>query len=332
MEKPRTILFVSKGTDAASTRYRSLAFFERLEAVGWRPIHKTAPNRWGAWRRLIEMASQVDVVVVLRRLPGLRVRRALRRNVRFLVVDLDDAIFRGQGESPSARRARRFRAMARSANEVWAGNDYLADYARRHNPNTFVLPTAIDPDAYNVRTERATDGLDLVWIGSTSTRCYLVEILPQLEALAESVPGVRLRVVADFQLTGQRIEVIPIPWSQAVEAEALATSHIGLAPMPDTGWTRGKCGCKVLQYMAARLPVVASDMPIHRSQIIDGQTGLLVANSSGWVEAIKKLADDSALQQKMGQAGRLLLEQRFSIDVVWQQMLRRLEQAVNNPG
>ena len=103
------------------------------------------------------------------------------------------------------------------------------------------------------------------------------------------------------------------PWSSDTEAQELAACDIGISWLPDDSFSRGKCGLKILQYMAAGLPVVANPVGVHREMIIDGQTGYLASSPEQWSAAIARLAADPALRRRMGQAGRRLAEERFSV-------------------
>ncbi|MEL7087913.1 MAG: hypothetical protein AAGL98_05640 [Planctomycetota bacterium] len=253
------ILFLSKGAAAASTRHRALAFFPALQAKGFRPIHLSVRGGLSHEVQLLRAVRQADVTVVLRRTFNGPFRAALRRLARRLVFDFDDAIYR-RPDGESAGRMRGFRAMVRRSDEVWAGNPWLGKMASEAGPDTSVqiLPTVLSTPRYRVRLVEHRDLRKLVWIGSSSTRPYLDAILPELEAAADRVSGLSLRIVADFTLASDRLAIENVEWSPDTEATQLATAGLGLAPVPDDAWTRGKCGFKLLQYMAAGLPTICN--------------------------------------------------------------------------
>ena len=327
----RSILYVSKDALAASTRYRALAFFPLLRTKGWTPRH-LSPHRLDEYLQVLRLARQADLVVVLRRNLAFPLAMLLRRAAKRLLFDFDDAIFCRNDASPSRVRQARFAMMVRRADHVLAGNGYLAEQARRYNPAVTIMPTAIEPSGYDVATAKPPDHVDLVWIGSRSTMRYLCDMQPLLEALGDRQRTIRLKVIADVSLPTHRIPTLFVPWHRDTETRALASSHIGLAPMPDDAWTRGKCGLKILQYMAAGLPVVASPVGVHPDLVRPGVTGFLAPDRAAWLEALEQLAADPSLRHTMGAAGREVVEHSFSIQAVCSIMERVFSRLLSLPS
>lgn len=320
----KKIVFISKGQHSASTRYRALAYFPYLREVGWTPEHLPAGGSPLARMALLRSAAQADAVVVLRKVFAGSYVTLLRRATKRLIFDFDDAIFLRSNGRSSFRRAKRFARIVQTCDHVWAGNNYLAAEAKRHNGNVTVLPTSIVPEKYDVNATKPVDAVDLVWIGSRSTRRYLLEIMPLLEDLAHEFPKLRLKIVADFDLPASRLNVLPIPWREQTEALELASAHIGIAPMPDNPWTRGKCGLKILQYMAAGLPTVASSAGLHRDIVEQGVSGFLVSSADEWCETLRLLISDSALREQTGAAGKRQVAKRFSLTATFAKMQSQL--------
>lgn len=318
------ILFISKGENAPSTRYRALAYFEGLRANGWQPIHITAQGDPLSRFKLLKSASRSDVVVILRKTFSVPFLRLLRYFSDRLVFDLDDAIFLRSNGNPSRTRQSRFSRMARHCHQIWAGNEYLAHMARRYNSAVITLPTSLEPEKYAINTKKPTDQLVLVWIGSSSTRKYLEWALPFLERLANSFPALKLKIIADFHLSSEHLRTDAVRWSEETESEALTSGHMGIAPMPENPWTRGKCGLKVLQYMAAGLPVIASSAGVNGEIVEQGVTGFLADSPDAWHEAVSKLAGDPDLARSMGEAGRKRVAEHYSVDVTCKKMVRTL--------
>ena len=182
------------------------------------------------------------------------------------------------------------------------------------------IPTCIDPDRYPRRTPSAgpvprsgTSHVDLVWIGSSSTLQGLEQQEPLWDRLGREIPGLRLRVICDRFPSFATIPVVPIPWAEEWEAHDLAAGDIGISWLPNDPWSRGKCGLKVLQYQAARLPVVANPIGMQSDLVEPGATGFLPETPEKWVTAIRTLAGDPELRQRMGRLARQRVEAEFSV-------------------
>lgn len=310
----RRIVFLSKGSASASTRYRALNYFEHLRGDGYAPEHYRIGTGASALLPLWRVLRRAAVVVVLRRTLDPIAARLLRAAARRLIFDLDDAIFVRSNGMPSRQREHAFARMARHSDGVWAGNAYLAEAARRYTPRVALLPTCLDAQRYRRSRLDATGQRELVWIGSRATRKYLEPLLPTLEALAAAHPKLRLNLVSNFELRSQRLDIRCVPWSAHSEVEALAQSHIGLAPTPDNPWTRGKCAFKILQYMAAGLPVVASPVGANGAIVLPQVTGLLADGPDEWRVALCSLLDDGPSMQRLGDAGRQRVMTHFTVE------------------
>lgn len=274
---------------------------------------------------MFRQARRANIVIVLRKTFPAPVLWLLRQASRRLIFDFDDAIFSNTDGSSSRTRMARFAAMARASDRVLAGNAFLAEHAAAFNPAVTVVPTSIDPSKYAIPATKPDDTIDLVWIGSSSTKKYLVDAMPGLAAAAKSIPRLRLKIIADFDLPDSGIQTLAIPWQTETEAQELASAHIGIAPMRDNDWTRGKCALKVLQYMAAGLPVVSSRAGANAEIIEEGKTGYLVTEDAEWVTRLDMLAKDANLRARMGEAGRRKVMADYAIDPVFEKIRRALE-------
>ncbi len=321
----KRIVFVSKGLNASSTRYRALDFFSLFMQEGYRPSHLSASRNPANRLQLLFTAARNDIVVLVRRTYGLCFIWLLRLVSRKLIFTFDDAIFCKSDGSPSRKRARRFTYTVKASNIVWAGNRYLAEKALEFNSNVELMHTAIDPEKYQVFAKKPDDKLDLVWIGSHSTKKHLLTIMPALEAAAKAIPRLRLKIIADFSIESPTLEILPVPWSEESEAKQLVSAHIGIAPLPDNTYTRGKCGLKVLQYMAAGLPVISSPTGVNKEMVQPGKTGFLAGTTEEWVAAIDKLNNDQMLRETIGNKARAFCEENFALTVVFNRMLSSLK-------
>jgi glycosyltransferase involved in cell wall biosynthesis len=263
--------------------------------------------------RFFRDLSRADVVVLHRKLLNIVELAFLRRNARRLLFDFDDAVmFRDPFRGPprSGRRERRFKNVVARADGVIAGNAHLAGLAREAGApgEGVVLPTPVDLAKYDGASRPPDDRTVLGWIGQKSTLPYLLDILPALDDLARSLPGLELRVIAD---TFPAPAILPLdakPWSEAEEAGLLASIDVGLMPLRDDPWSRGKGGYKILQYFAAGKPVIASPVGVNRDLVRPGETGFHARNEGEWKEGIASLATDPDRGRSLGERGRSLLE------------------------
>ncbi len=317
-------LFISKGSDSASTRYRAFDYFPLLEQQGWQCKHITASRSLINYMHVLQAASRADVVIVLRKTFSHWYVNQLRKRANKLLFDFDDAVFARSNGKPSGKRAKGFKRIVKLSDAVWAGNSFLAMKAKEYSQNVSVVPTAIDMSRYTTTPDKPDNHVDLVWIGSSSTRKYLEMILPSLDDAYRDNPMLRLKIIADFDLENTLIPTVAIPWSADSEARELASSHIGIAPLVDNVWTRGKCALKVLQYMAAGLPVVSSNTGANAEVVIEAKTGLLVNSAEAWRAAIEMLANNKEIRDGYGNAGKRRCEEHYSQEAVFKSILDSL--------
>jgi glycosyltransferase involved in cell wall biosynthesis len=225
-----------------------------------------------------------------------------------VVFDFDDAIWLPRvGGSRILRALHRESAVQdvlRRAAAVIAGNNSLAAYATRFNRHVTVVPSSIDPAAYSQSTNLNVVG----WIGSRTTLPYLKPLKPVFETLK-----IKPRVIASGDPTQLGFDVEFLSWQLETERMELSQIGVGLAPLPDTPWERGKCGVKILQYMACGIPAVASPVGANKDIITHGVNGFLASTTEEWTTALRTLVADSNLRRKFGAAGRETVAKRFTI-------------------
>jgi glycosyltransferase involved in cell wall biosynthesis len=310
-----------EGPDHVSARYRIRAFAPALTEAGCslalQPIPRGALDRV----RLFAGLRRFDAVLLQRQLllvPELRYLRAMAPR---LIYDFDDAMLYRDSYHPrghaSRQRARRFGAIVSSADAIIAGNAFLKHCAISSGASreaVCTIPTCVEPGKYPARSDRArAEGMEMVWIGSSSTFAGLEMQRPLLTRLGREIPGLRLRIICDRFAKFDPLPVIETVWSEATEASYLANADVGISWMPNDIWSRGKCGLKVLQYGAARLPTIANSVGVHSEIIHNGVTGLLADTEEQWVVAVRQLASDPARRNAMGEQARLAVEQSYSV-------------------
>jgi glycosyltransferase involved in cell wall biosynthesis len=321
------VLAITNNLKQASFRLRLQSLVEPLGRRGLQVDVQERPRSFFARRRLLRRASGFDAVLLQRKMLDPGDMRLLRHKSRRIFFDVDDAVMfhsRPVGPIERCRTRRRFVATAQNSNLVVAGNQYLAELFRAEGAKCVVLPTCVEPGHYQVKKHEAGGSPTLVWIGSSSTLPYLRESFAALGAAAARVAGLRLLVIADRAPEGCPIPTEHVIWSEESEAAALGRGDIGIAPTPSDPWTLGKCGFKIVQYMAAGLPVIASPVGANAEIVLGEKTGLLPGDFSDWPEAIATLAGDVELRNKMGAAGRRRVEDHFSIELAADQWARWL--------
>jgi glycosyltransferase involved in cell wall biosynthesis len=238
-----------------------------------------------------------------------------------VVFDFDDAVFVSY-KSPSngylsyLKFPGKTAEICKLAAHVMAGNDYLADYARQYNEKVSIIPTTIDTDKYRLVERR--DGPEILtigWSGSFSTIQHLDTIRDVLQELAKT-EKFHLRVIGtpSYDLPG--VDVEAIQWRSETEIEDLAKIDIGLMPLPDENWTRGKCALKALQYMALGIPATCSPVGVNSTIIKDGENGFLADGKAAWVDKIKLLLHSAETRRRVGAAGRRTVEDGYSAKAI----------------
>lgn len=321
------LLILTNNPTRASFRLRIADYLPMLQPAGMDCTVSGMPagliERW----RLLMSAGRYDAVLIHRKCLNLWDMSVLRRSARKLLFDFDDAIMHSTSRPKSrwTSHYRLFRRTAKRMDVMIAGNDHLADYARRYCSNVFVLPTGLDTKAYQKTPPPKTDDrIRLVWIGSQSTLRYLEQLRPSLEQVGKSHKNVVLRIIADafFELDNMPVE--KCPWSLATEADDLLACDVGLAPLPDDPFARGKCGFKILQYFASGLPVVASPVGVNETFIAESGAGRLASCPNEWIAAIEMLMQSADDRRRMGQRG-LAYVQAFDKSVIGERLCNILK-------
>jgi hypothetical protein len=306
------VSLVAHDPTVPSFRLRMAALRPLLEAGGL-DVRTVTLGRGREWFRVLRQAGawRASDVLVFQQVKLLAGERAfVGRLCGSWVLDVDDAImFRrerkpGDGPSTASWRQRRFRSMVGRCRVVVAGSRSLAGFIGGAAGRLAVLPTPVDLSSYPVAPLPDRSCVRLVWIGLASNLRYLEALAPVLMQLR--VDGVRfeVRVISDRLPNLRGVPCTLVPWSEAVERKALADCDVGLAPLPDDAWTRGKAGFRCIQYAASGLPAVASPVGAQREVVRDGDTGAWATTTESWREALHRICGDVGLRRQMGAAAR----------------------------
>ena len=262
-------------------------------------------------------------------LPGWVERALLRKPY---IYDFDDAFYLKyrSGRLGMARPllGRKFDTVIAGAAAVTAGNKVLAQYARQFNANTHDLPTVLDTARYIPKAaSRNGEVFTVGWIGSPSTAPYLSELVAPLSAIGAEGP-VQFVVIGGKAPVVPNVKVVEIDWNEDAEVDLINSFDVGVMPLPDDDWARGKCAFKLIQYMACAVPVVASPVGAN-IDVVGADSGLMAASPQEWADALRLLRDQPVRRAEMGQAGRQKVEHSYSIQVTAPRLAGLLKAAAN---
>lgn len=236
-----------------------------------------------------------------------------------IVLDFDDAIWLENVSKENEKfkwlkKPEKTKTIIQLSKLVITGNDYLAQYARQFNPNSIVIPTTIDTNFHQSTTKQNNGVMTVGWTGSSTTLPYLEQIIPELEKLKQKYGGkINFKIIVDSDKYYPSIDTATTIWSLDTEIEDLNKIDIGLMPLPDTEWAKGKCGFKALQYMSMEIPAIVSAVGVNTQIIQDNVNGLVVKENE-WVEKIELLISDAPLREKIGKAGRKTILEKYSVE------------------
>lgn len=356
IDAPRVLLLSRYSRKGASSRMRHEQFLPRLAADGI--TVQTAPffpdayldalyagRRWPLWNVAARYATRIGALLAARRHDLVWIEKETLPWLPFAaewlflgiappyVIDFDDAWFHhyDQHLNPMVRRllGDKLDRLMRGAALVTAGNPYLAERAERAGARRVeILPTVVDLERYQPAPPRDESGpLRVGWIGSPSTARYLERLAEPLARLsAERAIRLVLIGAGDGTLAGLPAE--RVPWSEEGEAETLNGLDVGIMPLLDSPWERGKCGYKLIQYMACAKPTVASPVGVNPVIVEAGVTGLLADTPTEWEAALRTLAADPERRRQMGAAGRVRVERAYSLQAVVPRLAALLRSAV----
>jgi glycosyltransferase involved in cell wall biosynthesis len=239
-----------------------------------------------------------------------------------LVFDIDDAVWI-DAVSDYNRKFAWLKGKSNTANVcrlsdlVFAGNDYLAQYARQFNPNVVIVPTTIDTDVYRPDYNKDKKVIVIGWSGSFSTIQHFKLALPALKILKEKYKDrITFKVIGDRKYREPELQIQGLPWAEETEVKDLQGMDIGIMPLPDSEWAWGKCGLKGLQYMALEIPTLMSPVGVNKEIIQDGENGFLCNATEEWVNRLSQLIENPDLRERIGKAGRETVVQKYSLKAI----------------
>lgn len=313
-----------------------------------RLLHKPGRRAAKALASAIRFAHRVSDVMATPRYDAVLIHRTaciagpavLERFIpllgRPLIYDFDDAIFMLHTTEANKRFGwlkfpGKTATICRLSTHVIVGNSYLAEYAQRYNPRITIIPSSVDTERYQpMKKERASGPVVIGWMGSSTSQTHLELFAPVLRELIVR-RNIELRVISDRKPLLPGIPFVWRPWSASTEIEDLAQFDIGIMPMPDDTWARGKCAMKALLYMSMAIPAICSAVGTNREVIRHRENGLLATSSREWIDNLEALIDDAALRERLGRAGRQTIEDHYSMRRCAERFAQVVREAIAKP-
>jgi glycosyltransferase involved in cell wall biosynthesis len=313
------VAFLIHSLEAPSCRYRVLQYLPYLRQQGIdTSVHLFKRNLLDKLK-FYNSLVQYDIIMIQRKLFSPVEFWYIRRRAKRIVYDFDDAIMYRSPRSKnpySFSRKVKFAFMMKQVDGVIAGNQFLKSEVLPYNSKVFILPTSIDLSQYALKKDYYHSGpITIGWFGSRSSLLFLRNLIPTFENIFKKRPNIQLKIVCSEFLDSTHVPIVKKKWSLAEEVEDLKSFDIGVMPLSDDLWSKGKCGLKILQYNSLGIPAVCTPVGINREIVEDGVNGFWAQNDIQWEDRLSKLIDKRELRKEMGLKGREIVEKRYSLEV-----------------
>lgn len=272
----------------------------------------------------IERSEAFDIVFIQREalmIGSSFIEKKLSQSKAKLIFDFDDSIWLKDTSNANKRwewlkSTSKTKNIIKHADLVIAGNSYLANYAEKHNKNVRVIPTTIDTDKFKrVRSYKNNDKLCIGWSGSSTTLKHFERAIPILKKIKETFGDlVYFKVMGDDSYINEELNIEGIKWTAESELEVINSFDIGIMPLPNDKWAKGKCGLKGLSYMALEIPTIMSPVGVNKEIIQDDQNGFLADTDDEWIHKLSLLIYSFERRTRLGKAGRKTVEEMYSVN------------------
>lgn len=320
--EPR-IIMLYQHPKLPSSRVRVLNLLSELREHGLSVECRSYPRRFFDKLRLLRRLKAYDLVFLQKKLLSAPELAVVRHCSKRLAFDFDDLIFMEDDHvvrSSSKTRQRRFKRTTATSDIIIAGNPVLAGYARQFNPAVEIVPSAVPYAGVAVKDwKQRNNKLVIGWVGSKGNLHHLAIVGDALRQLAQRV-DLELRVIADAEFRLDGVTVKNVPWTLESQEQEIAQFDVGIMPLPKNPWTEGKCSYKLLQYMAAEVPVVATAWGFNRTVVQDGLNGFLAEEPEDFYRHLLAIHANPSLAREMGTNARLLVGEHYSIAAVGEKL------------
>lgn len=327
------IIFLTHSSDQGH-RFRVEQYFPYLIAhqvePKWQPLS-------GSWTKRLILYRQLplfDAVCIQRRLLSPFEFYWVRKKSSRILFDLDDAVMYRSSSSPdphSLSRWLKFRSMVKGSDVVTVGNRFLKSQVFKVDPEkkVFIIPTSIDTKLYPKKKKMSNHGeITLGWIGTKGNLKYLKKLEPVFETIHQKFPQVKLKIVSNDFYDSPYLPVVKKVWKLEDENEDLISFDIGLMPLDDDLWSKGKCGLKIIQYLSVGVPVVCTPVGVNADIVKNGVNGFWAMDHQEWVDRLSNLIQNQDLKLQMGLKGIETVEREYSLTVTSEKFFQVLQKLV----
>lgn len=284
---------------------------------------KLARKAWKIRMADVARSDEFDIIFIFREalLTGsTRFEKAFAKSRAKVVFDFDDAIWLpnvslGNKKLQKLKNPAKTSEILKIADLVFAGNAFLAAYAKKYNPSVKIVPTTIDTEYHKVNRNKKDERVCIGWTGTQTTVKYLDRVKGVLKRLKDSYGDlVHYKIISDLPWVVKGLDVENVAWDLKDEIAQLSTIDIGLMPLENDQWSQGKCGFKALQYMALETVPVVSPVGVNDEIVKDGENGFLAKDEDEWYRKLSLLIENNTLRQSMGKAARKTIVDRYSVE------------------
>ena len=286
----------------------------------------------------IQEIDKYDIVFIFREAlmtKSIFFEKYLHKKSKKLIFDFDDSIWLENVSNANSffkwmKNPDKTKTIIEYSTMIFAGNKYLANYASKYNKNVKIVPTTIDTLIYKRTQTKEKSSLIIGWSGSITTIKHFEFALPFLKKIKEKYgDSVSIKVIGDKDYFNKDLEIIGLPWNKETELSDLSSFDIGIMPLPNDEWSKGKCGLKGLQYMSLGIPTLMSPVGVNSEIIEDGVNGFLCDHIDEWVDRISQLIESPELRNKIGANGKQSVETKYSVNVWKHKYLNYFESLLN---
>ncbi|MHB8109979.1 MAG: glycosyltransferase family 4 protein [Syntrophorhabdaceae bacterium] len=326
------VLFLVQGLRVAASRYRVFQYIPYLTEHGIEASVTLYPRNPVEMIRFLGNLPKYDCLFLQRKRFSGALLALLRRRAKKIIYDFDDSVMyrNSKAKCPHSRtRMKRFADMVSASDYVIAGNRFLMEKTLPFSKKVDVLPTALDanryiPKDYGTHKESVTLG----WIGDHGSIHYMEKMKPIFEKLGRRYPKSELSIVCDTFIDCREMSIIKKAWSQETEIADLRDMDIGLMPLMNDLWSEGKCGLKILQYFGVAVPAVCTPVGVNKDVVKDGITGFYANSPDEWVEKLSILIENPGLRRQMGERGREIVMNGYTIQACAPRLIEIIENTV----